>query len=235
MIKWAGISNLDVGMIVEHYPKVIVPTRRIERVNVPGRNGDILLDDGSFENYNQEYAVFLDVKHKGGLEAAMPEIMDWLLGHPGYHRLEDSYFPDVYRIASYAGGGEFVSVFNEYGEGTLTFNCCPEKYFKMGEKTVTLTKNQKLFNPTSFVARPLITVKGNGSGSLSFNGVSVTINDISDYVMIDTKLRRVYKDSTRLNNKFVGDFETLYLGKETTITWSGDITGVEIIPRWWTI
>lgn len=235
MIKWAGISNLDVGMVVEHYPKVIIPSRKQEVVTVPGRNGDIILNDGSFNNYDQQYAVFLDVKEQGGLEVAMPKIIDWLLGHPGYHRLEDSYFPDVYRMAQFVGGTDFSSIFNEYGEGNLVFNCCPERYFKMGEKPVVLTNGQKLFNPTSFEAKPLITVKGSGNGTLTFDEISVTINDISEFTVVDVKARRVYKNDTRLNNKFVGNFEDLYLGKETTVAWSGGITGVEIVPNWWTI
>lgn len=235
MIKWAGISNEDVGMIVEHYPKVIVPTRKIETIKVPGRNGNILLDDGSFENYNQEYSVFLDVKHVGGLEAAMPTIIDWLLGHSGYQRLEDSYFPDVYRMASYAGGSQFVSVFNEYGEGVLTFNCCPEKFFKIGERAITLSKNQKVINPTLFTAKPLYKLKGSGTCRMTVNGTEVTVNNVSEYVMIDAAARRVYKDTTRLNNNFVGEFESLYLGKENVITWRGGTTGIELIPRWWTI
>ena len=43
MILWAGTSNKDVGMVVEHYPSVILPRRKMEVQQVPGRNGDIIL------------------------------------------------------------------------------------------------------------------------------------------------------------------------------------------------
>lgn len=245
MIRWAGISNTDVGMIIEHYPRVILPNRKIEVQTVPGRNGDIVIPSESFENYEQAYDAFLDVKKFGGLEAAMPKVSDWLLGHSGYQRLEDSYFPDVYRMAYYTGGAQFVSLFNEYGEGTLTFNCAPEKYLKYGERPITLTKNQKLINPTSFTAKPLITVTGNftnnSPGVLTFtkDGVSADLSikslDNTNSVTIDTKLHKAYSGTANKNSSIVGKFENLTLGKETVITWNNRITSVSIIPRWWTI
>ena len=236
MIIWAGTSNKDVGMIIEHYPGVRFPNRSQEVQNVPGRNGDIVLPYGSFQNYEQSYSAFLDAKNIGGLEQVMPKIADWLLGHDGYQRLEDSYFPDVYRMAFYSGGTEFLSFFNEYGEGTLTFNCAPEKYFKMGEREIALSKNQVLLNPSSFAAFPLIYLTGNGSnGTLTFNSSSVTITAVPANMTIDVKLHKCYNGSTNYNSKFSGYYENLKLGRETTITWSGGITGVTLIPRWWTI
>ena len=235
MIIWAGTSNKDVGMIIEHYPSVVLPKRKQDIQKVPGRNGDIILTQNSFENYEQRYSAFLDAKHIGKLEQVMPKVVDWLLGHEGYQRLEDSYFPDVYRMAYYSGGSEFMSLFNEYGEGTLSFNCAPEKYYKTGEWPITLSKNQVLLNPSSFAAFPLITVRGSGSGTLTFNSSSLTITSISTSVTIDTKLHKAYNGSTSRNNTISGNYDDLKLGTSTTITWSGGVTGVSIIPRWWTI
>lgn len=238
MIIWAGTSNLDVGMIIEHYPSVIVPSRKQTVQKVPGRNGDIILPSASFENYEQEYAAFLDAKDIGKLEQVMPKVVDWLLGNEGYQRLEDSYFPDVYRMAYFANGAEFISLFNEYGEGTLKFNCAPEKYYKSGEKTISLASAQKgtvLRNPSAFDAMPLITVKGSSSGTLNFGGRTLTITSIQTSVTIDTKLHKAYNGSTSRNSTINGYYENLKLGKETSINWSGGVTGVDIIPRWWTI
>lgn len=235
MIIWAGTSNKDVGMVIEHYPSVIIPERDQVIQEVPGRNGSIVLSNGSFKNYEQQYSAFLDSKHIGGLEQVMPKVMDWLLGHEGYQRLEDSYFPDFYRMAFYSGGTSFLNMFNEYGEGTLTFNCAPEKYYKTGEWPIALSKNQVLLNPSSFAAYPLIVVTGSGSGTLTFNSNSMSISSIGTSVTIDTKLHKAYNGSTSRNNTITGSYENMRLGKSTTITWSGGVTGVKITPRWWTI
>ncbi len=235
MIIWAGTSNKDVGMIIEHYPSIVFPERDQVVQEVPGRNGSVVLANGAFKNYEQQYSAFLDSKNIGGLEQVMPKVVDWLLGHEGYQRLEDSYFPDFYRMAYYSGGTSFINMFNEYGEGTLTFNCAPEKYYKTGEWPIELVKDQMLLNPSSFAAFPLIVVSGTGSGTLMFNDKSMTIGDIETSVTIDTKLHKVYNGTTNLNNKITGRYEDMRLGKSTTITWTGDITDVDITPRWWTI
>ena len=237
MIIWAGTSNKDVGMVIEHYPRVIIPQRNQEVQRVPGRNDAIVIPTGSFENYEQSYQAFLDAKYIGGLESVMPKLVDWLLGNEGYHRLEDSYFPDVYRMAYYSGGSEFVSIFNEYGEGTLTFNCAPEKFYKSGEREIPLEKNQVLRNPSSFAALPMIYITGNGSsnGTLSFNDKSVLIKPVPQNVTIDVRNHRIYDGTTSYSNRLEGSYEDLKLGKTTKITWSGGIQSVRLVPRWWTI
>ena len=235
MILWAGTSNKDVGMVVEHYPSVILPRRKQEIQSVPGRNGDIILTQEAYNNYEQSYSVFLDAKVKGGLQRVIPKISDWLLGHSGYQRLEDSYFPDVYRMAYYTGGIEFVSYFNEYGVGTLTFNCAPEKYFKMGERPIEITNGQIISNPTLFPAKPLVTVRGSGSGTISFGSNSLTISNIGGSVTIDVKDHVAYNGSTNRNSTITGHYEDMTLSGKMIISWTGGVTGITMIPRWWTI
>lgn len=237
MIIWAGTSSEDVGMVIQHYPKVIIPARKREVQAVPGRNGDIVIEFDTFENYEQVYDCFLDAKHYGGLESVIPKVSDWLLGNSGYQRLEDTYFPDVYRMAYVVNSTDFTSSFNEYGWGTLTFNCAPEKYFKMGEQELTLSKNQKLFNPSSFKALPIITLTMNGnSGKLIINNDEINISSgFTGNIVLDAKQHTAFADSTNTSYMIQGEYEKLKLGKETTFTWSGGITAVKIIPRWWTV
>lgn len=222
MIIWAGTSSKDVGMVVEHYPSITIPQKKIEVQKVPGRNDDIVISTGAFENYTQTYDAFLDAKYIGGLEGAMPKIVDWLLGHDGYQRLEDTYFPGVYRMAYYTGGAEFVSMFNEYGEGKLTFNCAPEKYLKSGEWPIEMTKWKKLFNPTNFPAMPIIEITGNGNdGILNFNGNEFTIKTVPAVITIDVKQHKSYRGSISYSSLIVGEYESLKLEKETLVGWYG--------------
>ena len=237
MIVWAGTRSDEVGMIVEHYPRVVLPQRKFETQTVPGRNGDIVLSEGAFQNYDQEYQVFLDSKYAGGLETAMPRIVDWLLGHDGYQRLEDSYFPDFYRMARFDGGTQFFSFFNEYGEGTLTFSCAPEKFYRSGEKPVALTTSgTKLRNPSGFKALPLFKVNGSGYGKLYVDSNYIEISNITNgFVMIDVKTHQAYNGTTNRSNTITGDFDNLKLGPQSSISWSNGVTSVEVTPRWWTI
>ena len=257
MILWAGISSKDVGMVVEHYPSIIIPRRKQEVQQVPGRNGDIILYQDAYENYEQSYQVFLDAKSKGGLQKVIPKLSDWLLGHSGYQRLEDSYFPDVYRMAYYTGGVEFISIFNEYGAGTLTFNCAPEKYYKMGERSIKLTNQQLISNPTLFPAKPLITLNVDGRQQRiyfhherTYKDTGLIIEDedpyleinpsnvrysLSGIIQIDIKDHLMTHDYGVYNTHVAGLFDNMMLKGKTTIYWDSGISNVSIIPRWWTI
>lgn len=253
MIIWAGTSNKDVGMVIEHYPTVVFPERNQEIQRVPGRNGDIVLTNGSFKNYTQQYSAFLDSKKFGGLQQTMPKVANWLLGNEGYHRLEDSYFPDFYRMAYYSGGVEFLSVFNEYGRGVLSFVCAPEKFYKSGEKSFMLENGQILLNPSSFDAYPWMRIRGEGAGELMFThfysyiderdgqkkerveNTSIIITDIGTVIGIDVKLHKAYYNDENRSDRISGKFEDLKLGRKTQILWSSNITSIEFKPRWWTI
>ena len=210
MIEWAGVRSDDLGIVVEHYPKPIIPERQQSTQTVAGRSGDILFSTTSFKNYNQPYEVFLDSKEKGGLEAVFPRLVDWLMGNEGYQRLEDSYFPEFYRLAYYSGGAEFLTMFNEYGQGTLTFNCNPCKYFKTGEQEQEVEHNGKLYNPSSFPATPLIkfktTVKAaNTYAAIQINDRPSVVIDISNFtvgteITIDVATHTVTKSAPNSQN-----------------------------------
>lgn len=240
MIYFNGICGDDLGVIVEHYPQAIFPEKKIITYDVPGRNGTEVIDTGYFSNYDQSYDVFFDAKSRGGLNVVMPQIASWLLGENGYCRLEDSYFPDYFRYAIIKNGHEFLSYFQEYGRGTLTFNCKPERYFKSGEREITVLNGQTVYNPSGFKAEPIYLFDNsqtNTSLHLTEAGVTRTVTIPQGPIRIDTKAHA----NTNLamsgspNFNYMDAYETLFLGKETTFTWEGNVTSFKIIPNWWTI
>ena len=235
MIKWAGVRSDELKLIVEHYPQRFFPSRKDDRDNVPGASGDIIYaSDEAFNNYEQPYEIFMEAD-KEGLPYISHHIAEWLLTNPGYQRLEDSYDMEYYRMARYSGGESFANYFNIYGRGTLTFDCCPQRWLKSGELEQTLTKGQKITNPTKMKASPLLKIKGTGSGVITINGNSLSISNIGTSVEIDIAKHKAYSGSTNRNSTITGTYENMKMPKESTITWSGGITSVSIIPRWWTI
>ena len=56
-IIYNGRSSREFGLEVETFPEYQTPKRSYETVHVPGRNGDLLLDGGSWENGVRSYIV----------------------------------------------------------------------------------------------------------------------------------------------------------------------------------
>ena len=62
MIVWAGIPSYTCNVVVERFPNQPGPSRRYEAVQVPGRNGDLLIDSGAYNNYTQNYEVYFNAE-----------------------------------------------------------------------------------------------------------------------------------------------------------------------------
>ncbi len=78
------------------------PSRRYEAIQVPGRNGDLLIDSGAYNNYTQNYEVYFNAEQYKTPSGARA-VREWLQKPIGYQRLEDSYDPEYFRMAYYSG------------------------------------------------------------------------------------------------------------------------------------
>lgn len=234
MIVWAGQSSNDLRVVVEHYPAQPRPQQRYEVQTVPGRNGTLLLAENAYQNYTQPYDVYISAE-RPGLPRAARAVVAWLCAPTGYQRLEDSYEPDVFRLAYFAGPLDISNILNRYGRATLEFNCKPQRYLKEGELTVTLSHSgASLYNP-GMEALPLITVYGTGPGTLTAGGRTVQIKSLDGSLTLDSEIQDAYKGTLNKNSTIsTPEFPVLPPG-ESPVTWTGGIQRVEIVPRWWVL
>ena len=229
MIWWHGKSSDDVGVIVERYPTATIPARKQEKVSVPGRSGDLIIEQDAYENYTQRYEVYVSAENPK-LTTISHTVAEWLMVK-GYQRLEDSYWLDTFRLACYKGGTSIDNILNRFGRATIEFDCKPQRYYKSGDIPIILTNGQKLMNPSPFTAKPLIVITGSGAGTISDGTNTLTLTDCD--VTVDCDIMQIYKGTTNKNS--VGSGAFLALDGESTITWTGGITAVTITPRWWTL
>lgn len=235
MIFWAGRSSDDVHVVVERYPSVELAGRKLDTQSVPGRNGDLLFPQNAYQNYVQSYEIYVSAE-RIRLPRAMREVANWLCGPAGYQKLEDSYDVETYRRAYFAGPLDVESILHRFGRATIEFNCQPQRFLRVGDMPVQAAQGQMLLNPTAFAALPLITVIGTGAGILTVGDVTVTINSMPrGVIVLDSDTQNAYYGAFNLNSTISApEFPTLPAG-ESVVRWAGGITGVEIIPRWWTL
>lgn len=231
MIWWHEISSDDLHVVVERYPDVVMPSRKMEKISVPGRNGDLLIQQDAFENVQQRYEVYISAETPR-LPTIAHKVAEWLCVK-GYQRLEDSYWLDTFRLAAYQGGAEITNVLNRFGRATIEFDCKPQRFFKYGDFFETMSKNQVLHNPSPYTAKPIIVIQGSGSGTLTLGGKTLSLTDCNG-ITVDCDIMQVYKGTTNKNSTASGAFPELPEG-DSSITWTGGITGVKLKPRWWTI
>lgn len=237
VVTFAGRSSADYGIFVEHPVSHVIPSRDYENVHIPGRNGDLHIDRGSFNNVSREYEI-VSGTHETNYEFISSQVAEWLHYEKGYQRLEDSYEPDYYRMAMLVDEVELENVLYHAGRGTVKFDCKPQRFLIKGEKPVTFTENGYIVNPTRFDAAPIIRVYGEGTVGIGEMTITVLTHPSGiPYIDIDSDIMDSYYEATNCNSyiSFSGtDYPLLHPGRNG-ITIGTGITKADITPRWWTV
>lgn len=234
---WFGErSTMDFHMRVERYPRQAVPGRKMQTFSIAGRNGDLHALEGAWENYIQPYEVYFHG------DTPSPELAHgvkaWLMSGGGYQKLQDTYDPTHYRMALFKGPMDIENILNRYGRCTIQFDCAPQSFLVSGDQPVAFAGAGSLHNGTSFDALPVITVYGDAPGTVTVGSVTVEIKEISDSIILDCELMQAYSKPGegapvyRNGSIYAPAFPTLTPGNNP-VSFSGGISKVEIIPRWW--
>lgn len=228
-----GINSKSLGVICSGSGTFNAPERDVTEVEIPGRSGNLVIDNKRFRNVAVTYPAFITTDFAANTAA----VRSWLLAPASYCRLEDDYHPDEYRMARYAGSVDFSPRFlNRSGDFNIVFDCKPQRYLKTGEQAVTIeASGDAITNPTNFEALPLLHVTGTGDGEVVVNGTTIQIMGMVEYLDIDCDAMVAYKGLNPANGNINAmRFPVLSPG-DNIISWSGDVSGVEITPRWWRV
>lgn len=229
-----GHVSSEYGVYVGETSSFQTPEREITDVVIPGRNGSLTRDGKRFNNNVITYQCYIVEDALEGF-ATLQEL---LLSSASYRKLEDSIDPDFFRKARVHAGSDFdiISSMHEQGTFQIEFDCLPQRFYKTGETAVEVTSTGTLVNPSKFTALPLIRIYGNGT--VNVGDVQITVAEHADpYIDVDCDVRNCFYGSTN-KNSFVTLTDHRYpelKAGNTGVSISGDITKVEITPRWWTV
>lgn len=224
-----NISSTTYGCVIEKRPEYIAPKKIIEKFSVRGRSGDLTIDTGAYENVTLPYDVF--VPHN-----QVSAFVNWLKTVVGYQRLENTYEPDVFRMALYEDELTVDNIMGQFGQATIEFNAKPQRFLKSGETTLMFTTSGEALLNEYEEALPLIVINGSDDVTFAINNNAVNITGLDTTITLDSETKNCYRGTLNLNNtvSLTNKFPVLEKGANT-ISWSGNVTSVEITPRWWKI
>ena len=242
-IRFNGKNSRDYGLIITAYPPINHGAKRGEAYTIAGRNGTFYREDGTFDNYIQPYEVaVIEKNRRADLRAS--DIATWLMGANGFCRLEDTFEPEIFRMARFAGPLNIEQILGKYGRCTIEFDCLPERWLGSGEEPISTIYLGNIYNPTPNYARPLIKMSG-GTDTLSItlNGtkvIEVTGQGSNNPVIIDCDAATI----TDASGENIMGAATFYLPYNefpklapgaNTIFFGSNVTAYEITPRWWVL
>lgn len=230
---FGAVKSIDYGVLISGEGTFNRPKRDYDEETVPGRNGTLLIDRGRFQNIAIEYPACIADDMPGRIDAFLND----LAALTGYQRLEDTYHPYEYRLAQFTGEVKVKTegYMNRHGKFDIKFNAMPQRYLKSGEKAIAYTANGTILNRTTMPSKPYLRIFGTGAGTVGIASETITISSISTYVDIDCDIMDAFKGSTNCNGNvsFTGPI-TIPAGAHG-ITMTGNITKVEVTPRWYLI
>lgn len=177
-LRFGSVDSKDYGIYITGEAVYNAPERAVERVSVPGRNGDILIDQGRFENVPVRYPAGTFATSQSEFSTNIADFRNAILSQRGYQRLEDDYNPSEYRMANASAGFEVdPSAYGQAGEFELVFDCKPQRFLTSGETETTIAASgDTITNPTLFESQPLL--KLDGYGKVGFNGYEVEVFNV---------------------------------------------------------
>lgn len=228
-----GRNAQDLGIIVEELPSYYYAERAFNHKQVNGKNGDVILDTGRYENVKKVYKVACYDPSRNFYESAVA--LSTFLHSAGsdYIRLEDSYEPSSYRMAIYEETNEIENLLGKAGRCEITFNCMPQRFLLSGDEEITIpSSGYSIYNPTAFDAKPMIRIQG--TGTVTINGRSVQVTENDNDMLVDCENQNAKDLSGADMNYFIycDEFPVLKPGFNT-ISYTETIDAVKITPRWW--
>lgn len=232
-LTFAGKSTLEMGVLISGEGTYNAPERNVEEQEVAGRNGKLLFDMGNFKNIVVNYPAYI----KKDLPDRASELFNYLASFEGYQRLEDTYHPYEYRMARFISNVDVSpeGYKNRSGGFTLSFDCKPQRFLKSGEEPIAYIENGKIYNRTLFPAKPFLRIYGTGAGTVGIGTETITISAISTYVDIDCEIMDAYKGATNCNGNVSFTDDIIIRPGEVGVAMTGNISRVDITPRWWII
>ena len=174
-LTFGSVNSLDYGIYVTGDAVYNAPERAVERVSVPGRNGDIIIDQGHWNNIEVSYPCGTFAETASDFATKIATLRNAIVSQIGYQRLSDTYNDNEYRMADASAGFDVTPTLGRAGEFTLTFNCKPQRWLMSGEATVTVADGDTLVNPSLYESYPLLAV--DGYGTVGFNGYEIELNN----------------------------------------------------------
>ena len=134
-----GMNSADFDLYIAGDSVYDAPTRDMDMITIPGRNGQLSIDQGRFENITVTYPAFVWADTQEEFRTKVRAIRNWLCAKTSYFKLSDEYNPESYRLGIYKSGLEVEPIFyNRAGRFELNFDCKPQRFLFSGEEVFTL-------------------------------------------------------------------------------------------------
>ena len=116
-------TNKDFNFKVKSSNHLLKPKKKLEFISIPGRTGDLILDEGARENFNLVIEGYIDAR-ESNLKTLCDNLDNWLNSTTGYQTItfDDGTILKAVLISEI----DTVEVVKNFGELSLEFSAYKE-------------------------------------------------------------------------------------------------------------
>ncbi len=227
-IFYNNSSSEDLDIIIENIPAIPATNFLYETIEIEG--GENLTKIKGFTDIEISFNFMYKANEEEYL-MKKSRIDNWLLSGKSkelFYSVDENktYKVKQVKISETNTSSRIVRRF------TATFICTGLKYLTSGLKSKTININGTILNNFgTYEAKPLLKIYGNGNITININNSSFNANNVSGYVTIDSEIKECYKDNINFGRNMTGDYPVFFIG-QNTISWTENITKIEVTPRW---
>lgn len=216
----------ELQLSLSERPSIPTPEQDLDHTEIRGRHGSLTRKYG-FKDipYSLTFDFLEDVPFKQAFRKAKIFFFN-------AKKLSFDDDPGIYYKIKSVQIDDALNDIEEYGQFTVNFTLDPFSYEETD--SITITQQTTLSN-AGYESEPYIKAHVTGIGKIYIGEQVITIKDVNGTIEIDSTMMNAYRNEngliTNLNNKMIGDFPVLSEGNNI-IKFDGDITKLEINPRW---
>lgn len=202
-----------------------------EKIEVEGRNGNLIVKNGNYESktISTEFTLMRDKEDTlEDFSMKIEEIEEWLREAKGdlvtYLKPNRAYKIKHVLIGDIKPSDVYFATFE------ASFICEPFIYL-LNEPSLKVSNNETIHYKGTVPGECNVKIYGSGNIQLTINSETMQINNVNQYVELDSKLLLCLNlDKTSKSRDMIGNFPLLEKGLNN-ISWTGDISKVELLPR----
>lgn len=245
--EYNGINSREMGVYIRTKQAYDKPQRDLSIISVPGRNGDLVIDNGSYKNLEMTLGLRLVTPRisKNDVESfnyAYNKVVEWLQPTANYFAYSDSYDPRYYRKACIKSALKVTQKCSDIADFNVTFSMKPYKYSFEGDEAIELSGGASftVVNPENAPSLPKMTIYN----ALTYDAtaeivhtfaVNDTVYNIKNFrspIQLDAEMMNLYKGAMNKNNLYLSSTFPVLKPGANTIALVNNVSKIQLIPRW---
>lgn len=241
--NFAGYWLSEFGGRLNECPKQEIAQRDFEFVSVPGRDGDLIRDNGRYKNVEFERSISFMPFITGRTASELSKsIIDWLAHFSSYQVYRETYNPGYFTRAVITNFDTVKRELPTLLTSTLKFQRIPYWYSESGQqpREITAAETVSLINPEKSEAFMTIKIErintSVGVCWFDYKGVSyqITVPTSAQYLIYDSDAKENWLYAADGSRSFYNSliFPALGTGESTITVTKVQNAKMTITPNW---